>query len=653
MPNDGDERPHYAPGLLSLGAYRRAYDFSVSDPPRFWMQAAEAIAWDIHPTRAMDEEPNGMWKWFPDGRLNTCFNAVDRHVANGHGNRLALVYDSPMTGRVEHYTFAQLQDRVALVAGMVSAQGVVRGDRVLIYMPMVPETVFAMLACARLGAVHSVVFGGFASAELAKRIDDATPSLILTASCGLEPTRIVSYKPLLDAAIAIAKHPVARVIVLQRTQLEADLEPGRDLDWARTIAQAEPVGCVSVASTDPLYILYTSGTTGIPKGVVHDNGGHAVALAWSMPNVYGMKSGETFWAGSDLGWAVGHSYIVYGPLLHGCATILYEGKPVGTPDAGAFWRVVRDHKVDVFFTAPTAIRAIRRDDPEGRHVIAHGIGQLRVLFLAGERADSDTLAWAENVLNIPAVDHWWQTELGWPALATCLGLGETDRRRGSAGRPVPGYRFEVLDSDSKPVPAGEMGEIVIQLPLPPGAFTTLWQKPEHFDKSYLAAHTGYYFTGDAGFADADGFVHIMSRIDDLINVAGHRLSTGAIEQIVASHPDVAECVVCGAADPLKGMVPISLIVLKTAIATEPETVCRQVVELVRNTLGPVAAFKSVAVVEMLPKTRSGKILRSAIRNIADDEPFTMPPTIENPASLTCVGNALTAIGYGRGRRSGD
>lgn len=614
-------------------SYSAAYAASVADPAAFWMEAAKLVDWDQAPTRAGDAQDDGIWTWFPDGRLNTCFNAVDRHVAAGRGGRTALIHDSAMTGRVTRYSYAQLQDEVSRVAGMIRAQGVALGDRVIIYMPMVPEAVFAMLACARLGAVHSVVFGGFASHELAKRIDDAGPRLVITASCGLEPGRIVAYKPLLDAAIDLATHKVPRTIVLQRPELEAALIDGRDLDWGEALAQAHPVDCVTVASDHPLYILYTSGTTGIAKGVVHDNGGHAVAMAWSVPNIYGIGRGETFWAGSDIGWAVGHSYIVYGPLIHGCTSVMYEGKPVGTPDAGAFWRVIRDHGVDVFFTAPTAIRAVKRDDPEGRLLAEKGCGKLRALYLAGERADPDTLAWAEAMLGVPVIDHWWQTELGWPALGTCIGLGDTRTRHGSAGRPIPGYSFAILDQKDAELAAGEIGDIALRLPLPPGCFPTLWQRHDHFRDAYLSQHPGYYTTGDAGMIDADGFVHVMSRIDDIINVAGHRLSTGAIEQIVAAHPAVAECAVIGAHDAIKGMIPMGFIVLKSGVQATDADVSREVVVRVRDELGPVAAFKSVHVVKALPKTRSGKTLRATIRSIANGETVPVPATIEDPAAL--------------------
>lgn len=617
-----------------------AWKSCAQDREGFWLRAAAAIDWIVPPRHAL--EPGG---WFSSGVLNTCFNAVDRHVLEGHGDQVALVYDSAVTSSVRTYTFTELRTEVARVAGMIRNQGVGPGDRVVLYMPAIPEAVFAMLACARLGAVHSVVFGGFAAPELAKRIDDAQPALVITASCGIEAARLVPYKPLLDNALRLAIHRVPCCLVLQRTQLRADLVSGRDRDWADELDGAQPVDCVPVAASDPLYILYTSGTTGVPKGVMRDNGGHAVALAWSLINVFGMKKGEVFWAASDIGWVVGHSYIVYAPLLIGCTTVLYEGKPIGTPDAGAFWRVIRNHDVNVLFTAPTAIRAIKREDPLGLHISGHGIGRLRALFLAGERADPPTIQWAEEHLGVPVIDNWWQTELGWPALATCVGLGERSTRPGSAGRPVPGYSFCVLNADHAVQPARRIGDIVLRLPLPPGCLPTLWRNDEAFRAAYLHAHPGYYTTGDAGFIDEDGYVHVLSRIDDIINVAGHRLSSGGIEQVIAAHADVAECAVVAAADPIKGSVPVGLVVLKSGVTRPRELIVAEIVSGVRELIGAVASFKSAAVVAQLPKTRSGKVLRSAIRRIADGEPCDVPPTIEDPAALEHVREALQSIGY--------
>jgi propionyl-CoA synthetase len=623
-------------------AYEAAYARSLADPEGFWLDAARAIDWSRAPDRAFDGE-----SWFPGGMLNTCHNAVDRHVAAGQGDRTALIHDSPVTGSVTRYSFVELRDAVARTAGMLRDAGVGKGDRVVIYMPMIPETVFAMLACARIGAIHSVVFGGFAPAELAKRIDDAEPRVVLTASCGIEPGRIVPYKPLLDAAIDLAAHRPAACLVLQRPQQRAALTGGRDRDWADAFAAAALVPCVVLDAADPLYILYTSGTTGAPKGVVRDNGGHAVALAWSMANIYGARPGETFWAASDVGWVVGHSYIVYAPLIHGCATVLYEGKPVGTPDAGAYWRVARDHGVDILFTAPTAIRAIRREDPEARHLSA-GSGRLRALFLAGERADPETLRWSAERLGMPVIDHWWQTELGWPALATCLGLGRSEMLFGSAGHPVPGYRFAVLDDAHRPLPPGEIGELAIALPLPPGCLPTLWRNHDGFERAYLARHPGHYLAGDAATIDDNGRVHVMSRIDDIINVAGHRLSTGAMEQIVAAHPLVSECAAIGMDDALKGTVPLAVVVRRPDDVVSDADLAAQIVASVRNKLGPVAAFRLVAIVDRLPKTRSGKILRATLRDIANGREIEMPATAEDGVSIPALRDAMVRAGVAKG-----
>lgn len=617
--------------------YSEVYDASMANGDAFWLEAAKAIDWQAPPRTGWTEGEG----WFADGVLNTCYNAIDRHVIAGRGEQTAMIYESPVTGTTRHYSYAKLLDHVARTAGMLRNHGVRKGDRVIIYMPMIPEALFSMLACARLGAIHSVVFGGFAAPELAKRIDDAEPRLLLTASCGIEGTKIVEYKPLVDHALELARHHVEHVIALQRPQLHEPMQAGRDLDWKQCMAAAEPVDCVPVQATDPLYILYTSGTTGMPKGVVRQNGGHAVALAWSMTNIYGMKPGETFWAASDVGWVVGHSYIIYAPLIAGCTTVLFEGKPVGTPDAGTFWRTIDEHGVDVFFTAPTAIRAVRREDPDGLFISDIGTGKLRALFLAGERADPETIHWAEDKLGIPVIDHWWQTELGWPAVATCFGLGDTRRKAGSAGFPVPGFRFEILDEHGEPVGPGVSGAVTIKLPLAPGCYTMLWNNPEGYKRSFQT-FPGYYETGDAGHVDEEGFVHIMGRTDDIINVAGHRLSTGQMEEIVAAHPHVAECAVIGVDDELKGMIPMAFVVAKAGVMVDEPTLRAEVIHEVRDILGPVAALKSVHVVDALPKTRSGKILRATLRKIANGEKVDTPPTIENPAVVE-VFRAIFAV----------
>jgi propionyl-CoA synthetase len=615
----------------------------LSDPAAFWLRVAGAIDWEQAPRQACDAAAEPAARWFPDGRLNACHNAVDRHVEAGRGAQAALVHISAMTGTERSYSYAELRTEVARLAGALRRLGVVQGDRVVIYMPMVPEAVFAMLACARLGAVHSVVFGGFAARELAVRIDDATPRLVLSASCGLEPGRVVDYHTLLDKALALAVHQPAHCVVLQRPQSTAPLTPGRDLDWQDVLRDAPEAAPVTVAATDPLYVLYTSGTTGRPKGVVRDTGGYLVGLEWSMANVYGAQPGEAFWAASDIGWVVGHSYIVYGPLLRGCTTLLFEGKPVGTPDAGTYWRIVARHRVRTLFTAPTAIRAIKRDDPEGRLMREQDLGGLRALFLAGERADPDTVRWAADRLGVPVIDHWWQTETGWPVVANCLGLGLLPIKPGSPTRPVPGFGLEVLDSDGHPVPAGTQGALVLKLPLPPGCLPTLWNNDAGFRASYLSAHPGYYTTGDGGYVDADGYVYVMGRIDDVINIAGHRLSTGELEQAVAGHPAVAECAVIGVADELKGTVPVGLAVLKAGIAADPALIAREIVARVREEVGPVASFQRCLVVARLPKTRSGKVLRATMRALADGRAFETPATIEDPAVIEEIRVALRSV----------
>jgi len=627
--------------------YDETYRRAQQDPDGFWAAAAEDIHWERRWDRVLDASRPPYYRWFPGGRLNTCYNALDVHVDRGRGKQLALIYDSPVTGTVRSFTYFELRDEVARFAGALRRQGVEPGDRVILYMPMVPEAVIAMLACARIGAVHSVVFGGFAPKELATRIDDAKPTVMLSASCGIEGSRVIPYKPLLDQAIEMASHKPRRCLILQRPMEPARMVSGRDVDWQEATAAASPVECVPVAATDPLYILYTSGTTGIPKGVVRDNGGHAVALKWSMGAVYGMGAGEVFWAASDIGWVVGHSYIVYAPLLKGCTTILYEGKPVGTPDPGAFWRVCAQHGVSALFTAPTAFRAIRKEDPQGEHMARYDLSRFRTLFLAGERCDPDTLIWARERLAVPVVDHWWQTETGWPMAANCVGLGMLPVKPGSPTKIVPGYDIRVLGEDNQEMPAGQIGSIAVKLPMPPGSLPTLWNNDAGYERSYLTRHPGFYLTGDAGYKDEDDYIYIMSRVDDIINVAGHRLSTGAMEEVLSSHPDVAECAVMGVADEIKGEVPVGLVVTKAGVARADADLCRELVELVRERIGPVAAFKTVAVVKRLPKTRSGKILRGTMKKIADGVEHGVPATIDDPAVLGEIGDSLKALGYPR------
>ena len=619
----------------------------LKDPEGFWADAGDAIHWYKRWDRVLDSSRAPFYRWFPGGVVNTCYNALDWHVEHGRGDQPALVYDSPVTGTVKTFTFRELLNEVARFAGVLVGQGVGKGHRVIIYMPMVPEAVIAMLACARLGAIHSVVFGGFASHELAARISHAEPTLIVSASCGIEVNRVVPYKPLLDKAIELASVKPRRCIILQRPEERAPMIAGRDCDWAELMAAARAAECVPVAATDPLYILYTSGTTGMPKGVVRDNGGHAVALKWSMPHIYGVEPGEVYWAASDLGWAVGHSYIVYGPLLNGNTTILYEGKPVGTPDPGAFWRVISQHGVRVFFTAPTAIRAIKRDDPTGEHVRRYDLSTFRTFFLAGERCDPDTLHWAEQQLGVPVIDHWWQTETGWPIGVNCVGLGMLPVKPGSCAKAVAGYDVRVVGEDGRELPAGETGNIVIRLPLPPGCLSTLWNNDEGYVRSYISRYPGHYLTADAGYKDEDGYLWVMGRTDDIINVAGHRLSTGAMEEVLASHPDVAECAVVGVADEIKGEIPLGLIVLKAGVRRPAGAIADELVARVRERIGPVAAFRTAVVVQRLPKTRSGKILRGTIKKIADAKEYRVPPTIDDPASLDEITATLATVGYPR------
>jgi len=631
--------------------YHEVYARWQRDPQGFWGEAAQAVDWMEPPKQVFDPDAGVYGRWFAGGVCNTCWNAVDRHVMQGRGEQAAIIYDSPLAGQKRTISYYRLQVETQVLAAILRNFGVGKGDRVVLYMPMVPEAVVAMLACARLGAVHSVVFGGFAANELATRIDDAKPKVILSASCGLEPGRIVKYKPLLDEAIRLAGHKPDACLILQRPQEEATLVPGRDHDWAKVRDEAivfarSVYDCVPVAATDPLYILYTSGTTGRPKGVVRDNGGHMVALKWSMHNLYGVEPGEVWWCGSDIGWVVGHSYIVYGPLLHGATSVLYEGKPVGTPDAGAFWRVISEHGAVAFFTAPTAFRAIKKEDPQGKLFTSHDLSKFRTLFLAGERADPDTLQWAERLLKKPVIDHWWQTETGWCIAGNPVGLGQLPIKYGSPTVAMPGYDVRVVDEQSKELPAGTMGSIVIKLPLPPACLPTLWQADERFRESYLVEFPGYYKTSDAGFKDADGYLYIMGRTDDIINVAGHRLSTGGMEEVLSGHQDVAECAVIGIADALKGEVPCGFVVLKAGVNRPVAEIERECVALVRERIGPVAAFKLTITIARLPKTRSGKILRGTMKKIADGESWTMPATIDDPAVLDEIGRALKAKGVG-------
>lgn len=630
-----------------MGKYDEIFQKSIKDPSGFWGKAAEDIDWYKKWDKVLDDSNKPFYRWFVGGELNTCYNAIDRHVERGRANQVALIYDSPVTGQIQKFTYRELLDQVSRFAGVLRELGVKRGDTVIIYMPMVPQAAIAMLACARLGAIHSVVFGGFAPHELAIRIDDAKPRVIVSASCGIEVKKNIEYKPMLNKAIELAAHKPEKCVILQRPQVKAELLPGCDFDWEKLMATAKPADCVPVKATDPLYILYTSGTTGIPKGIVRDNGGHAVALRWSLENIYDTKPGEVYWAASDVGWVVGHSYIVYGPLFTGCTTVLYEGKPVGTPDPGAFWRVISEHGVKTLFTAPTAFRAIKRDDPQGSYIKKYDLSNFRYLFLAGERLDPDTYHWAHNLLKKPVIDHWWQTETGWPITANCMGIEQFPIKPGSSTKPVPGFDVQIIDTDGKLLGPKQEGLIAIRLPLPPGTLPTLWQADDRFLQSYVKMFPGYYFTSDGGYRDEDGYTYVMGRVDDVINVAGHRLSTGEMEEIIATHPDVAECAVIGVHDDLRGQVPLGLVVLKSGANRGNADIRKELAELIRDQIGAIACFKESGVVARLPKTRSGKILRGTMRKIADGEEYRAPSTIDDPAILGEIEEALRHMGYAK------
>ncbi|MGR3759795.1 propionate-CoA ligase PrpE [Roseobacteraceae bacterium NS-SX3] len=628
-------------------SYKDVYAGWKADPEGFWMEAAKGISWDRAPSKALSDKGDGLYEWFADAKVNTCYNAVDRHVEEGRGEQTAIIYDSPVTHTKREISYMELRNRVATLAGALRAKGVEKGDRVIIYMPMIPEALEAMLACARIGAIHSVVFGGFAANELAVRIDDAKPKAIIAASCGIEPGRTVHYKPLLDGAIDLASHKPDFCVIFQREQEVAQLVEGRDVNWHGFQYGVEPAECVPVEGNHPSYILYTSGTTGQPKGVIRHTAGQLVALNWTMKNIYNVDPGDVFWAASDVGWVVGHSYICYGPLIHGNTTIVFEGKPVGTPDAGTFWRVISEHKVKSFFTAPTAFRAVKREDPKGEYVRKYDLSCLKQVYLAGERADPDTITWAQEQLGVPVIDHWWQTETGWSIAANPLGIEELETKLGSPAVPMPGYEIDILDEGGNPLPAGELGAIAVKLPLPPGTLPNLWNAEERFKKSYLSHFPGYYETGDAGMKDEDGYLYIMARTDDVINVAGHRLSTGAMEEVLASHPDVAECAVIGVTDQLKGQLPVGFLCLNSGCNRDHAEITGEVVKLMREKIGPVAAFKLATVVDRLPKTRSGKILRGTMVSIADGKDFKMPATIDDPAILDEIKDALQTIGYAK------
>lgn len=631
--------------------YDDAYQQSINDPEAFWAKAAEDCKWDKKWDKVLDDSNKPFYRWFTGAELNTCYNALDYHVdERGRGDKIAIIYDSPVTNTIKKYTYAELRDKVAAFAGVLVEQGVTKGDRVIVYMPMIPEAAIAMLACARIGAIHSVVFGGFAAKELATRIEDAKPKVIVSASCGIEGQKVIKYKPLLDEAINLSSSKPEKCVIFQRPQETASMVDGRDIDWESAAANAAPAACVTVAATDPLYILYTSGTTGQPKGVVRDNGGHLVALKWSMKNVYDIDEDDVWWAASDVGWVVGHSYIVYAPLFKGCTTILFEGKPVGTPDAGVFWRIISEHNVKCMFTAPTAYRAIKREDPQAKMMKDYDLSKFKILFLAGERSDPDTIQWSENNLHVPVIDHWWQTETGWAIAANCMGLHHYPVKYGSPTKAVPGWDVQVLDEANAQVPAGEIGALSVKLPLPPGTLPTLWQNDERYKESYLDEYPGYYKTADAGIIDEDGYIYVMSRTDDIINVAGHRLSTGAMEEVLADHADVAECAVLGVEDKLKGQVPVGFLVLNAGVTRDNDEIIKEVIQMVRDRIGPVAAFKTATVVKRLPKTRSGKILRGTIQKIADNAEYNVPATIDDPATLGEMEEALEGIGLAKARK---
>ncbi len=630
--------------------YDEAFEKSIKDPEAFWAEAAEDCHWYKKWDKVLDDSNTPFYRWFVGGEINSCYNALDYHIENGRGDQAALIYDSPVTDTIKKYTYTELRDEVAKFAGVLVDQGVQKGDRVILYMPMIPEAAIAMLACARIGAVHSVVFGGFAAKELATRIEDAKPKVMVSASCGIEVKKVIKYKPLLDEAIELSSSKPEKCVIFQRPMETASMVTGRDVDWSEAMARAKPHDCVPLAATDPLYILYTSGTTGEPKGIVRDNGGHVVSLKWTMNAIYNVDAGDVYWAASDVGWVVGHSYIVYGPLFKGCTTILFEGKPVGTPDAGVFWRVISEHEVNALFTAPTAFRAIKREDPNAELMKNYDLSSFKCLFLAGERSDPDTLQWAENSLKVPVIDHWWQTETGWAICANCMGLHQFPVKHGSPTKAAPGWDVQVVDADCKQVKAGDIGALVVKLPLPPGSLPTLYQNDARYKESYLDEFPGYYKTADAGYIDEEGYVYVMSRTDDIINVAGHRLSTGAMEEVLSDHSDVAECAVLGVEDNLKGQIPVGFMVLKAGVTRPNEEIVKEVVKMVRERIGPVAAFKTATVVNRLPKTRSGKILRGTIQKIADNKDYKVPATIDDPSVLGELEETLISIGYAKARK---